>query len=143
MSEAQNEQVIRAYLEAHARKDVAAQMALVNDDCVTVYPTLRTVNKSEWYQLIEQEHEAFPDPKLSNLILICQGDMVAAVIDWDATFKKDYGSRRATNQHVAVPVVFIFEMKNGRISRCQYFWNTGLIPGWNDPAPQPATVAEG
>jgi len=135
MSEADNEKVCRAFFEAHVRKDVAAQMSLCSDDCVAIYPTLRRVTKAEWRSLLEHEHEAFPDAKISNLIVICQSDMAAVELDWKATFKKPYGGRPATNEQYALPCVFIIQLKNARIKLFKYYWNTGLIPNWNAPVP--------
>jgi len=117
-------QTVRAFLDAFARHDVDAAMAVVDPRVsVTVHPlavhgqgadTLRTV--------LADLVRGFPDLMISVGRVITTGDVVTALFKAEGTQAADYAGAINTEKHLDIDQAWRFVTAGGLITEVAAYW---------------------
>jgi hypothetical protein len=124
--ESVNEKIVRGFWNAYNQNNVDAMMDYCTENCYAIYPSLSRLEKGQWRKDLKHEKQGFPDSNVSNLVTICQDNMVAAEFDWKATNTGEYHSQPPTFNRYEIPCCLIFELIDGMINQVRYYFNTSL-----------------
>jgi predicted ester cyclase len=124
-----NKKVIMANMEAAGRADIDAMLkdAATNFTDYTDGSIPPVTNIDSLRGLLKMMFTSIESYKPSNIMLIAEGDYVAAYADWSGTFKNDMMSIKATGKMVSFPDVDIFKFnEEGKIIEHRSVQNMGL-----------------
>ena len=117
-------QTVETFLDAFARHDVDAAMALVDSQAaVTVHPfglydkgadVLRTV--------LADLVRAFPDLMVTVSRVITTGDVVTALLKAEGTQSADYAGAINQEKHLDIDQAWRFAVADGLISEVDAYW---------------------
>lgn len=117
-------QTVRTFLDAYARRDVEAALAVVAPDVRVDLHALdvRDGGLAELRDLLERTVRAFPDLLLTLGAVIEAGPVVAAEFKLEGTQAADYLGAINQEKHLDVDQAWRFTVEDGRIARVDAYW---------------------
>jgi steroid delta-isomerase-like uncharacterized protein len=117
-------QTIEAFLDALARHDVDAAMALVDSQAaVTVHPFgLHDKGADVLRTVLADLERAFPDLMLTVSRIIATGDVVTALFKAEGTQSADYAGAINQEKHLDIDQAWRFVVADGLIRTVAAYW---------------------
>ena len=117
-------QTIEAFLDALARHDVDAAMALVDSQAaVTVHPFgLHDKGADVLRTVLADLERAFPDLMLTVSRIIATGDVVTALFKAEGTQSADYAGAINQEKHLDIDQAWRFVVADGLITEVAAYW---------------------
>ena len=117
-------QTIEAFLDALARHDVDAAMALVDSQAaVTVHPFgLHDKGADVLRTVLADLERAFPDLMLTVSRVITTGDVVTALFKAEGTQSADYAGAINQEKHLDIDQAWRFVVADGLIRTVAAYW---------------------
>ena len=117
-------QTIEAFLDALARHDVDAAMALVDSQAaVTVHPFgLQDKGADVLRTVLADLVRAFPDLMISVSRVIATGDVVTALFKAEGTQSADYAGAINQEKHLDIDQAWRFVVADGLIRTVAAYW---------------------
>lgn len=114
MSTEENKRLTKQVYEAFGRGDVEGVLARIDDNAVDhAMPPGLPSGKEGIRQMIADWIAAFSDLRLEPLVLIAEGDYVAAHARWTGRHTGTFMGQAATNKSVDLTMTEIFRIENG------------------------------
>jgi steroid delta-isomerase-like uncharacterized protein len=117
-------QTVETFLDAFARHDVDAAMALVDSQvAVTVHPF--GINESGADVLLSVMSDlvrAFPDLMITVSRVITTGDVVTALLSIEGTQAADYAGAINQEKHLDIDQAWRFVIRDGLITEVAAYW---------------------
>jgi C-1 hydroxylase len=114
-----NKALFRTFVETWNRRDFAGMVDLWSPDMVHHHRN-GDYGREEVYALISDFMKAFPDLTFEVQNLVAEGDYVSARMIARATHQQDFAGIPASGQEVAVTVMGLVRIADGRIAE---HWN--------------------
>ncbi|HLN69738.1 MAG TPA: nuclear transport factor 2 family protein [Streptosporangiaceae bacterium] len=117
-------QTVRAFLDAFARHDVDAAMAVADPRVsVTVHPlAVHGQGADELRRVLADLVRAFPDLMISVSQIIATGDVVTALFKTEGTQAADYAGAINTEKHLDIDQAWRFVTAGGLITEVAAYW---------------------
>ncbi|MFZ0191305.1 MAG: nuclear transport factor 2 family protein [Streptosporangiaceae bacterium] len=117
-------QTIEAFLDALARHDVDAAMALVDSQvAVTVHPFgLHDKGADVLRTVLADLERAFPDLMVTVSRVIATGDVVTALFKAEGTQSADYAGAINQEKHLDIDQAWRFVVADGLITEVAAYW---------------------
>jgi steroid delta-isomerase-like uncharacterized protein len=117
-------QTVEAFLDAFARHDVDAAMALVDSQAaVTVHPFgIDTRGADALRAVLADLVRAFPDLMISVSRVITTGDVVTALFKAEGTQAASYAGAINQEKHLDIDQAWRFVTRGGLITRADAYW---------------------
>jgi steroid delta-isomerase-like uncharacterized protein len=117
-------QTVQAFLDALARRDVAAALAVVGPHVsVTVYPlNLYDGGADELRAVLTDLVTAFPDLLVTSGQVIATGGVVTALIKVEGTQAADYAGAINQEKHLDIDQAWRFAVEDGVIKQVSAYW---------------------
>jgi steroid delta-isomerase-like uncharacterized protein len=117
-------QTIEAFLDALARHDVDAAMALVDSQAaVTVHPFgLHDKGADVLRTVLADLERAFPDLMVTVSRVIVTGDVVTALFKAEGTQSADYAGAINQEKHLDIDQAWRFVVADGLITEVAAYW---------------------
>ena len=117
-------QAVQAFLDAFARHDVDAAMALVDSHVsVTVHPFgLREGGADALRTVLADLVRAFPDLVISVSRVITTGDVVTALFKAEGSQAADYAGAINQEKHLDIDQAWRFVISDGLIAAVDAYW---------------------
>ena len=117
-------QTVEAFLDALARHDVDAAMALVDSQAaVTVHPFgLHDKGADVLRTVLADLERAFPDLMLTVSRVIATGDVVTALFKAEGTQSADYAGAINQEKHLDIDQAWRFVVADGLITEVAAYW---------------------
>jgi len=118
------EQTVQAFLDAFARRDVGAAMALVDPRAsVTVHPlSIRQQGAGQLRAVLADLVRAFPDLLVTRGRVVTTGDVVTALIKVEGTQAADYAGAINQEKHLDIDQAWRFAVTGGLITAVSVYW---------------------
>ena len=115
---------VQAFLDAFARRDVAAALALASPQVsVTVHPLgVRATGTEALAAVLDDLVRAFPDLLVTTGRVITTGDVVTALIKVEGTQAADYAGAINQEKHLDLDQAWRFTVADGRITGVSVYW---------------------
>ena len=114
MSAEGNKAIARQVYEAFNRNDLGGMLAKIADDAVDhALPPGLPSGKDGIRQSLEMWTGAFSDLQLAPVVLIAEGDLVAAHVRCTGRHTGEFMGQAATNKRVDITITEIFRVENG------------------------------
>ena len=114
MSAEGNKAIARQVYEAFNRNDLEGMLAKIADDAVDhALPPGLPSGKDGIRQSLEMWTGAFSDLQLAPVVLIAEGDLVAAHVRCTGRHTGEFMGQAATNKRVDITITEIFRVENG------------------------------
>jgi steroid delta-isomerase-like uncharacterized protein len=128
MTKAQIEALFARRQDDFDNLDAASLAADYADDAVIESPVTGKHGKAEVLQNIETVFRAFLDITMTTDALVVDGGRVAQILTLEGTNIGGLFGLPPSGKSFKVPAVFVFELKNGKISRERRIYDfTGLL----------------
>jgi steroid delta-isomerase-like uncharacterized protein len=111
----ENKNISRASIEAFNRGDIDAMVQIVSDNYVYHGPTGDISGRNAYRQLVQMYRTGFPDVVMSIDDQIAEGDKVVTRATARGRHLGDFAGLAPTGKAVAVPLMLIDRIENGRI----------------------------
>ncbi len=117
-------QAVQAFLDAFARHDIDAAMAVTDPRVsVTVHPLgLREAGAEALREVLADLVHAFPDLLVSVSALITTGDVVTALVKAEGTQAAGYAGAINTEKHLDMDQAWRFVTGDGLITGVTVYW---------------------
>ena len=117
-------QTVQAFLDAVARHDIDAAIALADPDItVTVHPFgLRDRGSDALRQVLADLVRAFPDLVITVSRLITTGDVITALFKAEGTQAAGYAGAINQEKHLDIDQAWRFVVANGLITEVAAYW---------------------
>jgi steroid delta-isomerase-like uncharacterized protein len=117
-------QAAEAFLDAFARHDVDAAMAVVDPQVsVTVHPLgIDAQGADALRKILADVVHAFPDLMITVARVITTGDVVTALFKAEGTQAADYAGAINTEKHLDIDQAWRFAMADGLITEVAAYW---------------------
>jgi steroid delta-isomerase-like uncharacterized protein len=117
-------QTVQEFLDAFARRDVDAALALVDSQvAVTVPPFgLQDSGADVLRTLLADLVRAFPDLMITVSRVITTGDVVTALFKAEGTQSADYAGAINQEKHLDIDQAWRFVIASGLITRVDAYW---------------------
>ena len=117
-------QTVEAFLDALARHDVDAAMALVDSQAaVTVHPFgLHDKGADVLRTVLADLERAFPDLMVTVSRVIATGDVVTALFKAEGTQSADYAGAINQEKHLDIDQAWRFVVADGLITEVAAYW---------------------
>ena len=139
MSTEENKRLTNQVYDAFSRGDIEGVLARIADDAVDhAMPAGVPSGKEGIRQFIAEWMGAFSDLRMKPLVLIAEGDYVAAHVQWTGRHTGTFMGHAATNKSVDLTTTEIFRIENGLMKeRWATEDNLGMFSqlGLKPPAP--------
>jgi steroid delta-isomerase-like uncharacterized protein len=119
MSVKENKALVSHVIELWNRHDMDAFFDICAPEYVEHLPT-GDINLNQLKKFAPTFFNAFPDIKITLKEMVAEGDKVAALVNWKATYKGAYMGIPATGKKIDISVAIIIKIKNGKWVE---FWN--------------------
>ena len=114
MSPEENKQIAKQVYDAFSRNDLDGVLERIADDAVDhAMPPGLPAGKEGIRQLLTEWLGAFSDLRMEPLVLIAEGDHVAAHIRWTGRHTGSFMGQAATNKTVDLTATEIFRIEGG------------------------------
>ncbi|RZJ34898.1 MAG: hypothetical protein EOO51_07945 [Flavobacterium sp.] len=114
----ENKAVVLKLYQAINDKNWTAARSFVGDNYKHYYvkgPGFESTSWSGFEQGYKSSEKAFPDWQLSPVKVIAEGDFVSVLLTGAGTHTGDFAGIAATNKKVAMQMMIIHEVRNGKI----------------------------
>ncbi|HWG65263.1 MAG TPA: nuclear transport factor 2 family protein [Streptosporangiaceae bacterium] len=117
-------ETVQAFLDAFARRDVAAAMAVVDPRVsVTVHPLgIRDAGSGALQTVLADMIRAFPDLLVRVDRVITTGDVVTALLKVDGTQAADYAGAINQEKHLDIDQAWRLAVHDGVITGVTAYW---------------------
>jgi len=117
-------QTVQAFLDAFARRDIDAAVALADPQVtVTVHPLgVREHGAGELRKILADLVRGFPDLMISVSRVITTGDVVTALFKAEGTQAADYAGAINQEKHLDVDQAWRFATGSGLITEIAAYW---------------------
>ena len=117
-------QTVQAFLDAFARHDVDAAVALAGPRvAVTVHPLgVREVGADALRQILADLVRGFPDLMISVSRVITTGDVVTALFKAEGSQAADYAGAINQEKHLDIDQAWRFVISDGLIAAVDAYW---------------------
>ena len=117
-------QTVQSFLDAFARRDAAAALAVVAPQAaVTVYPLdVRASGRDALRTVLDDLIRAFPDLLVTTGRIITTGDVVTALIKVEGTQAADYAGAINQEKHLDIDQAWRFTVTGGVITGVSVYW---------------------
>jgi steroid delta-isomerase-like uncharacterized protein len=117
-------QTVRDFLDALARRDVAAALALASPDvAVVVHPLgVRGAGREVLRPVLADLAGAFPDLMLTVQRVITTGHVVTALVNVEGTQAADYAGAVNQEKHLDLDQAWRFTVAGGAITAVSAYW---------------------
>ena len=115
---------VQAFLEALARRDAAAALAVVDPQAaVIIHPLgVRGTGRDALRTVLDDLIRAFPDLLVTTGRLITTGDVVTALIKVEGTQAADYAGAINQEKHLDIDQAWRFSVTGGLITGVTAYW---------------------
>jgi steroid delta-isomerase-like uncharacterized protein len=117
-------QTVQAFLDAFARHDVEAAIAVVDPQVsVTIHPLgVRDTGADALRQVLADQLRGFPDLMISVSRVITTGDVVTVLFKAEGTQSADYAGAINQEKHLDVDQAWRFVVGGGLITEVTAYW---------------------
>ena len=117
-------QTVQAFLDAFARRDVVAAIAVVGPHVsVTVHPLgIRDTGADALRNVLADLVRGFPDLMISVGRVITTGDVVTALVKAEGTQSADYAGAINQEKHLDIDQAWRFVVSDGLITGVTVYW---------------------
>jgi len=112
----ENKNIARTVIESFNRGDLDAMVQVIGDNYVYHGPTGDISGREGYRQLAQMYRTGFPDVEMMIEDQIAEGDKVVTRVTARGRHLGDFAGLAATGKAVAVPLILIDRIANGRIA---------------------------
>jgi steroid delta-isomerase-like uncharacterized protein len=133
-----NKELVRQFSDALNAADWDALDELMTEDFrrhSQATPEMQVNSRADFYQLQQSYLESFPDQRVTNEMMVAEGDKVAGYATYSATNTGPVGETPATGKAGEVKFLAIFRIEEGKIAELWVEWDNlamltqlGLFP---------------
>ena len=129
MAEEDNLRVMREVIEAFNAHDLERIAEKVDEAYIGETDTLQAPvrGRDGYRRMLEMYYTAFPDTHYEIEQMICSGDYVVTRLHITGTHRGEFLGKAATNRSFHIHLCHFDQVKNGKIARAWYYWDTATM----------------